>query len=119
MACLLETTLDGWSEFFKIAVGKNGFYESCIDKLKTEEEFTLLLTHVEQELIAVAENILSGEAAIKPYRLDKMTPCGYCVFRSVCQFDQNLPENDYLILPALDDGIIMDELRQRKGGQDK
>ncbi|HWR43379.1 helicase-exonuclease AddAB subunit AddB [Sporomusa sp.] len=114
LAGLLDETLNGWSEFFKIALGKNGFYESCMDKLKTEEEFSLLLAHVEQELVAVAEAILAGETAIRPYRLDKATPCGYCAFRPVCQFDRNLPENDYLALPKLDDQTIMNELRQRK-----
>ena len=117
LAGLLDETLNGWSEFFKIALGKNGFYESCLDKLKTSEEFTLLLTHVEQELVAVAEAILAGETAIRPYRLAKTTPCGYCAFRPVCQFDRNLPENDYLPLPQLDDQTIMNELRQRKGGR--
>lgn len=117
LAGLLDESLNGWSEFFKIAVGKNGFYESCLDKLKTGEEFTLLLAHVEQELVAVAAAILAGETAIRPYRLAKTTPCGYCAFRPVCQFDRNLPENDYLLLPQLDDQTIMNELRQRQGGQ--
>jgi ATP-dependent helicase/nuclease subunit B len=97
-------------------LGKNGFYESCRDKLKTEEEFKLLLTHVEQELMAVAAAILAGETAIRPYRLEKSTPCGYCAFLPVCQFDGNLPENDYVALPKLADDTIMEELRQRKGG---
>ncbi|WP_188399678.1 helicase-exonuclease AddAB subunit AddB [Sporomusa sp. GT1] len=116
IAGMLEQTLDGWSEFFKIALGKKGFYESCMDKLKTGEEFELLLTHVEQELLAVAADILAGETAIRPYRLDKATPCGYCDFRPVCQFDRNLPENDYLVLPRLADQEILNELRRRKGG---
>ena len=116
IASLLEQTLSGWSEFFKIAVGKNGFYESCRDKLRTDEEFKLLLAHVEQELITVASCILGGETAIRPYRLAKSTPCVYCTFKSVCQFDGNLPENDYLALTDLANETIMDELRKRKGG---
>lgn len=116
IASLLEETLSGWSEFFKIGMGKNGFYESCSDKLKTAEEFAMLLAHVQEELKAVAEAILAGETAIKPYRLDKATPCGYCAFLPVCQFDRNLPENDYLTLPKLADEDIMNKLRQRKGG---
>lgn len=118
VAGLLDETLNGWSEFFKIAVGKNGFYESCMDKLKTGEEFKLLLTHVEQELIAIAAAILDGETAIRPYRLEKSTPCGYCVFLPVCQFDGHLPENDFAVLPKLADELIMDKLRQRKGGEE-
>ncbi|WP_371365209.1 ATP-dependent helicase/deoxyribonuclease subunit B [Sporomusa rhizae] len=118
IAGLLDQTLNGWSDFFRIALGKNGFYESCRDKLKTVEEFDLLLDHVEQELVAVAAAILDGETAIRPYRLDKNTPCGYCVFRPVCQFDPNLPENDYLVLAKLQDIDIINELRKRKGGED-
>lgn len=116
IAGMLDRSLNGWSEYFRIALGKNGFYESCLDKLKTQEEFTLLLDHVEQELVAVATAILSGETAIRPYRLDKATPCGYCIFRPVCQFDHNLPENEYLALAKIDDKAIMNTLRQRKGG---
>ncbi|WP_425059517.1 ATP-dependent helicase/deoxyribonuclease subunit B [Sporomusa carbonis] len=113
---LLEETLNGWSEFFKLGLGKNGFYESCLDKLKTEDEFKLLLSHVEQELIAIAKDILAGETAIRPYRLEKATPCGYCAFRPVCQFDRHLPENDYFSLPKLDAPTIINLMRQRKGG---
>ncbi|SDE91563.1 helicase-exonuclease AddAB subunit AddB [Sporomusa acidovorans] len=112
----LDGTLQGWSEFFKIALGKNGFYENCMDKLKTAEEFQLLLCHVKQELIEVAAAILDGENAIRPYRLGKSTPCGYCALRPVCQFDGKLPENEYFTLPKLADETIMNELRQRKGG---
>lgn len=116
IAGMLDRSLNGWSEYFRIALGKNGFYESCLDKLKTREEFTLLLGHVEQELVAVATAILGGETVIRPYRLDKATPCGYCIFRPVCQFDHNLPENEYLALAKMDDKTIMNTLRQRKGG---
>ena len=39
--------------------------------------------------------ILSGEAAAKPYRMNQNTPCDYCAFRPACGFDPGIPGFSY------------------------
>jgi ATP-dependent helicase/nuclease subunit B len=42
-----------------------------------------------------AEMVASGDVRISPYRRGFDTPCAYCRFGSLCQFDTSRPENRY------------------------
>jgi ATP-dependent helicase/nuclease subunit B len=107
---MLDQSISTWSEFLKVGLTKEGFHKSCWSQLKGEEEFSLLLSHVARELPAVAKEILAGEIGIQPYCLEKRIPCGYCSYRSVCQFDRYLPENNYRFLSRLDEETVMTRL---------
>jgi ATP-dependent helicase/nuclease subunit B len=113
---LIDSEINGWSEFIKIGFSKNQeFYSTCLAQLKSREEFEQLMAHVEKTFTETARTMLEGDITIKPYWLEQFTPCGYCPYLAVCQFDRLLPGNDYRVLPALDD----DEIRARlakKGG---
>ena len=108
---MLDQSITAWSEFFKVGLTKDGFHKACWPQLKTAEEFTLLLDHAARELPAVATEILAGKIGIEPYCLGKRTPCGYCDYRPVCQFDRYLPENNYRQLAKLDEATVMRRLR--------
>ena len=58
----------------------------------------MLLNHVKENLIKTCEGMLSGEIDIKPYKKKDITPCSYCEFTAVCQFDPTLKENTYKII---------------------
>jgi len=42
-----------------------------------------------------AEMVASGDVRISPFRRGFDTPCGYCRFDALCQFDSSRPENHY------------------------
>ncbi|HWR41407.1 MAG TPA: PD-(D/E)XK nuclease family protein, partial [Patescibacteria group bacterium] len=109
---MLDESMEGWSEFLKVAFTKDGFHKSCWPQLKTGEEFSLLLDHVARELPAVGDEMMAGTIAIAPSCLEKRIPCGYCVYRTVCQFDRYLPENNYRFLTKPDEERILQQLRQ-------
>lgn len=110
---LLDQTIDGYSEFLKVALKKDDtFYSNCLSYVKEPEEFQLLLCHVEKKLVDTAREIMEGNIAISPYALDKRTPCGFCQYSAVCQFDNLLPENQYRRLAKPDENSIMGEMRQ-------
>ena len=112
---LLDNSLEGRSEFLKIGLKKDDtFYANCLHYVKTADEFTLLIQHVRQLLVATGNEILAGVVDIRPYRLDKAVPCSYCIYSPVCQFDQLLPENEYHKLPRPADVSIMAELAAKK-----
>ncbi len=58
------------------------------------------------------EAITDGLVSITPYKLKDKTPCTYCAFKSVCQFDESLKENEYRSLKAEKDGTILDWLKK-------
>lgn len=105
---LVDSAIDGYSEFLKIALKKDGeFYSTCLSYVKSAEDFVLLLSHVDRVLVETAQRILNGDIAIEPYSLEKRTPCTYCSYQSVCQFDRQLEENTYRTLPVAEDGELL------------
>jgi len=112
---LLDSSIDGYSEFLKIALKKDeSFYSTSLPYVKTPEEFALLLTHVEKKLVETACNIMAGEIEIKPYALDKRTPCTFCQYSAVCQFDSLLPENEYRRLAKPEDAVIIGKIAEEQ-----
>lgn len=109
---LLDTAIDGWSEFLKVGFGKGDeFYAACQNQLRSEEEFEEILAYIEQLLVQSGRQILSGDVAISPYWLEQSAPCGYCPFRPVCHFDRMLPENEYRILAPVSDAEAIRRIR--------
>ncbi len=99
---LLDSTIDGWSHHMKVWL-KNSALRSNDRAVKTDEEFRLLMDHARQTVITAAQGILDGQAPIEPYKIKDRTPCLYCPYRAVCQFDSQLTDNAYRLLPDLAD----------------
>lgn len=117
VARAIDNTLEPKAEFLKLAIKKDGdFYSNCQAYVKTADEFTLLLDHVEKVLVKTAQNIMTGDISISPYVIDRQSPCSFCRYLPVCQFDRLLPENDYRKLPHYDDATMMKVLTEQKRG---
>jgi ATP-dependent helicase/nuclease subunit B len=111
---LLDSAIEGHSEFLKIALKKDeSFYSASLPYVKTSEEFALLLSHVEKKLVETASKIMAGEIGIQPYALDKRTPCAFCQYAAFCQFDSLLPENEYRRLAKSEDADIIEKIAER------
>jgi len=114
---LLDRTIEGHSEFLKIALKKDEtFYSTSLPYVKTPEEFSLLLNHVEGKLVEIARKIMAGDIDISPYALDKRTPCTFCQYSAVCQFDSLLPENEYRRLAKPEDAVIIKKIAEEQEG---
>lgn len=112
---LLDTAMDGKSEFLKISLKKdNSFYSNCLAYVKSSEEFASLLEHIEVVLTETGQKILDGEISIQPCILKNYQACSYCPYLPVCQFDRLLPENEYRNLADLADDVVLEAL-SRKG----
>jgi ATP-dependent helicase/nuclease subunit B len=74
----------------------------------TSAQMTGLLTHVRSLLAGLAERILGGEIAARPYRLGAAVPCRNCASRRFCRFD---PETaGFRRLEELDRAAVLDRL---------
>ncbi len=117
VANLLDGAMQGRSEFIKLALKTDGsFYDESRPYLKSEDEFAAWLEHVERSVVKTAQDILAGDIAISPYQLAEMTPCGYCPYDAVCQFDKTLPENQ---LRRLEDNVTpeLKTIKEKEGGE--
>jgi ATP-dependent helicase/nuclease subunit B len=72
----------------------------------TKEQFVQLKKHVKKLMAAICEEIMKGNVSISPYKKNKSTPCTYCGFKSICQFDAAMKDNRYRILQDRSDDEI-------------
>ena len=86
-----------FSRFAKTKAGRTKKTPQAKNKFYTEEEIRLLRQHNRKNMQQGAEKLLSGEIALNPsYKLkDKKRACEFCPFRSICDFDVMLQENNY------------------------
>jgi ATP-dependent helicase/nuclease subunit B len=78
-----------------------------ISDLAEREELDAMISHVERQMVALADRLIDGEVSIAPYRINRQTPCSYCPYGSICRFDI---ETQY---PRALDGMKMRDAMQR------
>jgi ATP-dependent helicase/nuclease subunit B len=94
---LMDTGFEsGHSEILPVAIGKNGFYSNAA--VASLDQFDLLRGHTRRMIHAIGTDITEGVVSIAPYWKKKQTPCTFCSYKPVCQFDRQLPDNDYVLL---------------------
>lgn len=74
------------------------------------EQFEQLRRHVKSILTKLGEEIIDGSINISPYKKNKSTPCSYCNYMSICQFDTRLKENKFRSLNDKKDSEIWEML---------
>ena len=87
---LLDASIEGsWSKFLSISLKKDGDYHpTCLRQVRSAEQFGALLLHARKVLQETGAAILEGQVTPAPYELDGQSPCLWCEYRSVCQFDK-------------------------------
>ncbi|HJV44871.1 MAG TPA: helicase-exonuclease AddAB subunit AddB [Bacillota bacterium] len=66
--------------------------KSRVWKAEDLQEVTdMVLEHMK----TAGTKILEGDISLTPYKLGQITPCTYCDYQSICQFDPSLEENQY------------------------
>lgn len=68
----------------------------------TEKEFAMLQEYTKDIISKTAQDILRGVIRIMPVGIKGWKSCDYCEYLSICQFDQQFPEN-YLKKPKAED----------------
>jgi ATP-dependent helicase/nuclease subunit B len=77
----------------------------------SEEDFDYLLGHVDNLLRRASQELVGGKVKIEPYKLGDQTACTFCPYRSICQFDRQLPGNNYRNLSSLKDNEAILKIR--------
>lgn len=112
---MMDTSLDaGSSRIVPAGIKKNGgFYRHS--KIADNNTFTALRTHVHHLIKQAGIDITSGGINLNPYWHNQNTPCSFCPFLSVCQFDPTLPDNQYRKLAPLKDDEVVERLKKERG----
>ena len=104
----LET---GYSSLVPVYVGKDDKISEKSSSTATKEQFEILQKYIIRTIKDISKEILSGNIDIKPYYKNKKTPCEYCEYKSICQFDKNKFGNEYSYIKELKKEDIWDRLK--------
>lgn len=114
----MDNTLDkGYSSILPVAVkADGGFYSSA--SVATKEQWGTLLTSVRDTIQEIGTRITEGEVGIEPFRMQQETACTFCPFKSVCQFDEGLPGNEYHLIRKPGKQQAWDLFEHEGGGEE-
>ncbi|MBM7565634.1 helicase-exonuclease AddAB subunit AddB [Paenibacillus sacheonensis] len=92
---LMDNALStGYSDLLPLALKKDGgFYGSS--SVVSDEQWGTLRRSVRGTLRKIGDRIAGGDVSITPYRLGGKTPCQFCDYKPVCQFDPLIEGNAY------------------------
>ncbi len=114
---LMDKTIEGHSEIIPVAMKKDGNFRKG-SSLLNRDQFDAVRSYVKSMIGNIGSDIMEGNIDIAPYEMQNRTPCTYCSFRSVCQFDQSLEENNYRSLKNMKDEELFERMREKGGDLD-
>lgn len=94
----LET---GYSDVVPAYIKSDGTISEKGSSVASKEQFKALQKHIIKTIKNISKEIFSGKIDIKPYYKNKNTPCEYCEYKAICQFDKNKFCNEYKYIPNL------------------
>lgn len=105
---LMDQTLEqGQSSIISAGFKKDGSLRSD-SKTASRQQFHAMRSHTRSLFQNSGDRIMNGDVKIDPYEFKKRTPCQFCSYRSVCQFDPALEENQYRQLqPKKPEDLLM------------
>ena len=62
----------------------------------------------------ISNEILSGKIDLKPFYKNKKTPCSYCDYRSICNFNNGACQNKYNFIDEKSKKEILEKIKQEK-----
>ncbi|GGK28287.1 ATP-dependent helicase/deoxyribonuclease subunit B [Caldalkalibacillus thermarum] len=112
---LMDTTLTrGYSEIIPVALKKDGSFYSNSSVI-SREDFEHVRAFIRRKITEIGERLTEGEIGIHPYKLKQNTPCTWCEYRPLCQFDPSLEANQYRILVPEKGDDILNKIRSEGG----
>ncbi|MEW9501637.1 helicase-exonuclease AddAB subunit AddB [Jeotgalibacillus marinus] len=105
---LMDQTLEqGQSSIISAGFKKDGSLRSD-SKTASKQHFQQMRQHTRDLFQSSGDRIMNGDVKIDPYEFKKRTPCQFCSYRSVCQFDPALEDNQYRRLqPKKPEDLLM------------
>lgn len=120
IARLMDTSLDtGRSDIVPVGFKKDGSFYSD-SNLADETTFGGLKRHIDRLIRQAGLQLTSGEIELNPYEDAKGNACRFCSFKSVCQFDPILAENNFRRLAKLKEKEALEkilEANESEGGE--
>ena len=95
---MMDKTLErGSSKVIPAYIDKEGNLSNTKSNIATKEQFEKLQKYAKKIIKDISNDILSGNIELKPYYKvrNKTTPCEYCEYKAICQFNKGFCGNNY------------------------
>ena len=74
---------------------KEGNLSPKKSSIVTKEEFIKLQNYVSTTIREIINEILNGNIELRPYYKNKKTPCEYCTYKNICNFNSGIYKTEY------------------------
>ena len=103
----------GTSKIIPAGITKSGTINNQVTSGVDSEEFKILQKYITLTIKEIAKEILKGKIELKPYNKKGKTPCEYCAYRSICQFDTKICNNSYKFIDRKTNDEIIQEMKSK------
>ncbi len=114
----MDNQIDGYSNVIPVRLNKDGAVSASQSKTVSKEDMQAVRRFVRNKHQNAGNGILAGDTSITPYKLKEDTPCQFCSYRSVCQFDPADPEQNYRKLTPLSPDKAVTLIREEISADD-
>lgn len=114
----MDNDISGSSNIIPAKINKDNSL-SKISSAATIEQFNNLRTHVKETIVGICEEILEGKIDLIPCRKGKYTPCEYCSFSPICQFDPHINGNRYKFVEDMNSEEVWNALDKKYSGSNE
>ena len=111
----MDRDMETYSLVIPATFKKDGDF-SANSSVVTEEEFNILREYVNEKMIELCEDMLSGVLKIEPCKSQKTSYCEYCDYSAICQFDTSIKDNKYKIIVKKSNDEIWKRMKKKISG---
>ena len=112
---MMDTKVEkGSSKIVPAYIDKDGNLSNKSSSV-TRKQFEDLQKYMKKMLTQISTEILSGKIDVKPYYKVKggKTPCEYCKYHSICQFNNGICKNSYNYIGNINKDAILDSVAEK------
>ena len=96
VARLHDKNLDkGASNLVPAYIDSTGDLSNKRGNMLTADEFKILQKYINKTIKEISKEIFKGNIQLKPYYKNKKTPCEYCSYKSMCNFNSGICKTSY------------------------
>ena len=112
---MMDTTLEsGASDIVPAYIGKEGTLSNTRSSSVNRKQFEYLQKYTNKIIRQISTEILSGDIDINPYynTKNKKTPCDYCAYKSICNFNGADCTNGYNYINNAEKETILEMMQE-------
>ena len=102
------------SKIIPAYMDKTGTLSSKKSSIATKGEFEKLQKYVNNTIKEISEEILKGNIELKPYYKNKKTPCEYCSYKNICEFNSGIFKTGYRFINKKEKEDIFESLEKEE-----